>query len=132
MSICISSITDRTRKVDYPMPKRHRLNASNIQAQVDPSPSHPVDPFNWTRQLVIRNELGLHARPAAKIALLAQKAKFGIWLIKGDKKVDATSVIDILSLDCPQNTEISLSVDHAEDLPILEKMIHLFDANFGE
>jgi phosphocarrier protein len=52
--------------------------------------------------VVIINELGLHARSAARIAKLAQNANSKVWLIRGKERVDASSIIDILSLACPK------------------------------
>ena len=51
-----------------------------------------------TRIVTVTNELGLHARVAAKIAELALQATAKLWITKDNQKVDATSIIDILSL----------------------------------
>jgi len=85
-----------------------------------------------TKTVSIVNELGLHARSAASMAQIAAKAKNNVWLIKGDQKVDASSIIDILGLACCQGTTISLEVEHQEDLPILDELVDLVNAGFGE
>ena len=62
-----------------------------------------------SREVVIVNELGLHARSAAKIAKLAQNTKSTIWLIKDNEKVDASSIIDMLTLACEKGSKILLT-----------------------
>ena len=59
-----------------------------------------------SRRVSITNDLGLHARSAAKIAKLAQYGKSNVWIIKDGKKVDASSIIDILTLICPKGSTI--------------------------
>ena len=85
-----------------------------------------------TRQVVIVNDLGLHARAAAKIAQLAQKAQSKVWISRGDAPADASSVIDILSLACPKGTTVLISVEDSSDLDILEAIDRLVREKFGE
>ncbi len=85
-----------------------------------------------SRNIVLTNKLGLHARPAAMIAELAKNAKSKVWITKGDDKVDASSVIDIMTLACMNGTEITLQVGDASDIDILKKIIGLFEKGFGE
>jgi len=80
----------------------------------------------------VGNELGLHARAAARIAELAKLAKAGIWLSKAGEKVDAASVIDILTLAGHKGTRIILSADDPADADTLNKIEDLFKDNFGE
>jgi phosphotransferase system HPr (HPr) family protein len=85
-----------------------------------------------TRQVVIVNDLGLHARAAAKIAKLALNAQSNVWISRGDAPADASSVIDILSLACPKGTAVSISVEDPSDLDILEAIDQLIRAGFEE
>lgn len=82
--------------------------------------------------VIIKNELGLHARAAAKIANLAGMAKDKIWLIKNDEKVDASSIIDILSLGCSRGTTITFVADSKTDSDLLKNIIRLAEDGFGE
>ncbi len=84
------------------------------------------------KKVVITNELGIHARPAAKIAELAQKAEAGIWMSNGQEEVDASSVLDILSLACLKGTEITLRADIHKDSKILNKIVVLAQKGFDE
>lgn len=85
-----------------------------------------------SRNVVIINELGLHARSAAEIAKLAQNANSKVWLIRKKERVDASSIIDILSLGCPKGSRITLEIDEESDINILNKIVELVKKGFGE
>lgn len=81
---------------------------------------------------MITNELGLHARAAARIAKLAMEAEERIWIIKDREKVDASSIIDILTLGCSKGTMITFATDNESDLKILNDIVMLVEQGFGE
>ena len=85
-----------------------------------------------SKSLIIKNELGLHARPAAFIAKLAQGAESKIWIIKDQDKVDAASIIDILTLACLKGSEITLMIENESDRNILKDIVELIESGFGE
>lgn len=85
-----------------------------------------------TKDVSIINELGLHARAAALLAQTAAKAANGIWIRDGDRKVDASSVIDILGLACGKGTTITLQIDDRSDEPVLDELVRMVEAGFGE
>lgn len=85
-----------------------------------------------SRRVVVKNELGLHARPAALIARIARNAQAGIWIALNENTVDATSVIDILTLACQKNCEITLIIDDESDIDILNDIVDLIESGFGE
>ncbi|THB71146.1 MAG: HPr family phosphocarrier protein [Desulfovibrio sp.] len=64
-----------------------------------------------TRHVCVRNELGLHARPAARLAQEAQRFASDIQLIQGDLEVDAKSILDILSLAAGQGCALTLKAE---------------------
>ncbi|GAB6907723.1 Phosphotransferase system, phosphocarrier protein HPr [Desulfosarcina cetonica] len=85
-----------------------------------------------TITLRIVNALGLHARSAAQLAKLAAQAKGGVWIDKNGNRADATSLLDILTLACPQGTEVTVSIDDEADMETLEQMAALIRSGFGE
>jgi phosphocarrier protein HPr len=92
-----------------------------------------IDPdATLTRRVVIINELGLHARSAAKIAKLAGGSKFAVWLKKGDAKADAASIVDILTLECEKGSKITIGIENKADSDILEAIVRLVEDGFGE
>lgn len=85
-----------------------------------------------TKDVMVVNELGFHARTAAQIAKLAQNAGSGIWIIKDGEKVDASSIIDILSLACAKGSRVTFTVENQSDATILHDIIKLVESGFGE
>lgn len=87
---------------------------------------------NFSKSAMITNELGLHARAAAKIAKLAMQAEEIIWIMKDSEKVDASSIIDMLTLGCSKGTIITVATDNESDLDVLDNIIILVEKGFGE
>ena len=80
----------------------------------------------------IKNELGLHARSAAQIARIAGNSAANVWLKKDDKKADASSILDILTLACGKGTKITVIIEDWADINILDTIVDLVDSGFGE
>lgn len=85
-----------------------------------------------SRDVIVINELGLHARSAAKIAEIAKKANYNVWIIKDKKRVDASSILDILTLECTKGSKVTLKIDDQSDLDILNDTAKQFEIGFGE
>ncbi len=83
-------------------------------------------------KITIDNLLGIHARPAAKIAEIANQAKLKVWLSANNNKVDAQSMIDILTLGACMGTEVVIEVETPEDIFVLNMICDLFKSRFGE
>ena len=86
----------------------------------------------FTKEAVVVNDLGLHARSAAKIAELAKNAKSKVWLQKGPEKVDAKSILDMLTLGCEKGSTVQILVEDAADMAILNSIVTLVANGFGE
>lgn len=84
------------------------------------------------RDLKIVNELGLHARSAAKLAKTAQQAVDGVWLQTSQDEVDAKQIIDILTLGAGQGDRVRVRIDDPADQEILDRIVELFNTGFGE
>ena len=91
-----------------------------------------TDRDSLSKDLIIVNELGMHARSAAKIAGIAITATSGVWIEKDGEQVDAKSVIDILTLACPKGSQITVSISEKIDRDILNKIADLVENGFGE
>lgn len=63
-----------------------------------------------TEEFVLKNEGGLHARPAADFVQLCKGLTSKIQISKGNKTADAKSIISILGLAAGANTKISIEV----------------------
>ena len=83
-------------------------------------------------RLKVRNQLGLHARAAAKLALLARSFQSTIRIRHGNRWANATSILDVMVLGVGPGTEIAAVAtgpDAAAALPALEQ---LFERAFDE
>ena len=81
------------------------------------------------REVRITNELGLHARPAARFVKRANKFRSEIWLVREGKRYSATSLIEILraNLDCGATATLEAhGVDANEAIDELEKLLSEF------
>jgi len=85
-----------------------------------------------SKDVIIVNELGLHARSAVRIAKLAEGAKSKVWIIKSGEKADAVSIIEILTLACPKGSKITVKIDEQKDIEILNAIVKLVESGFGE
>ncbi len=84
------------------------------------------------RQATIINELGLHARSAAKIAEIARKASSAVRVARGNLEADAASVIDILTLADAPGATLVFTVADPNDCDILNALVVLVNDGFGE
>lgn len=84
------------------------------------------------RDLKIVNDLGLHARAAAKLAKTAQQARGPVWIEFGSEQVDAKQVIDILTLAAGSGDQVRIRIEMDGDLTILDQIAALFSGGFGE
>ncbi len=84
------------------------------------------------RKVVITNELGLHARAAAKIAKLAEGARSEVYIVKDGQEVDATDILDILALYCPCGAEVAVKIADPADVNVLKDIARLIETGFGE
>jgi phosphotransferase system HPr (HPr) family protein len=81
------------------------------------------------REVRITNELGLHARPAARFVKRANKFRSEIWVVREEKRYSATSLIEILraNLDCGATATLEAhGVDANEAIDELEKLLAEF------
>jgi len=85
-----------------------------------------------SKKIKIRNNLGLHARAAAKIVELGTQYKSKLFLKKDDQEVDGSSILSILTLSCPKGTEIHARVVGEDSEIFMEKLSDLFERKFGE
>jgi len=85
-----------------------------------------------SREVAIVNDLGLHARSAAKIAAIANRSTASVWIQKGDRRADASSILDILTLACEKGTKITIGIENKVDVNILEAITKLVEDGFRE
>ena len=87
-----------------------------------------------TKRLKIENDLGLHARAAARIVEMARSYKSKIFLKKDghEEEVDGSNILSILTLACPKGSEIEVRVIGEDSEELLDDLSWLFEKKFGE
>jgi phosphocarrier protein len=84
------------------------------------------------KEFTVLNKLGLHARAAAKIVQTSSQFQSRILIIKNGREADAKSMLDIMTLSCPQGTRIELCAEGKDAAEALTALAVLFDTKFGE
>ena len=85
-----------------------------------------------TQEITINNEVGLHARPATYFIQRANEFKSGIWIEKDDRRVNAKSLLGVLSLGIVKGTTITLIADGSDADAAVQALVDLINDNFGE
>ena len=86
----------------------------------------------YTQEIIISNEVGLHARPATFFIQKANEFKSGIWVEKDDRRVNAKSLLGVLSLGVTKGSKITLIADGADEKAAVAALAALVNDNFGE
>jgi phosphocarrier protein len=84
------------------------------------------------RQVVIKNKLGLHVRPATMFAELARRFSSLIYVIKDGVEVDAKSCIDLLTLAAVEGSKLLLKAKGKDARVAVEELTKLVEEGFGE
>ena len=85
-----------------------------------------------SRDIEIKNKLGLHARAAAKLVHTAARFKSDIKLKKGDEEVDGKSILGILLLAAGRGSVVTVKADGEDEREALDAIEKLIDAKFDE
>ena len=85
-----------------------------------------------THEVAINNEVGLHARPATFFIQKANEFKSGIWVEKDERRVNAKSLLGVLSLGITKGTTITLLADGSDEKEAIAALSELVSGNFGE
>ncbi len=85
-----------------------------------------------SRDIEIKNKLGLHARAAAKLVHIAARFKSDIKIRKGDEEVDGKSILGILLLAAGRGAVITIKADGEDEREALDAVEKLIDAKFDE
>ncbi len=80
----------------------------------------------------ISNKLGLHARASAKLTKLAGSFQCEVWLSRGDRRVNAKSIMGVMMLAAGLGSEVTLETVGERDQEALEALLALMADKFGE
>ncbi|BDF68374.1 HPr family phosphocarrier protein [Pseudoflavonifractor phocaeensis] len=86
----------------------------------------------YMKEATVNNQVGLHARPATFFIQKANEFKSSIWVEKDERRVNAKSLLGVLSLGIVKGTAINLIADGADEKEAVEALIELISGNFGD
>ena len=85
-----------------------------------------------SRDVTIVNSVGLHARPATFFIQKANSYKSSVWIEKDDSRVNAKSLLGVLSLGIIGGTKIKIIADGADENEAVEGLVALVESGFTE
>ncbi len=84
------------------------------------------------RNTTIVNKLGLHARASAKLTKMAGSFPCEVWMARGDRKVNAKSIMGVMMLAAGIGSEVSLETSGDREEEAMEALLALIADRFGE
>ena len=82
--------------------------------------------------VTISNKLGLHARASAKLTKLAGSYPCEVWMSKGERRVNAKSIMGVMMLAAGLGSEVSIDTDGAQEQEAMDALLALIADKFGE
>ena len=86
----------------------------------------------YTKTAVVNNQVGLHARPATFFIQKANEFKSSIWVEVEERRVNAKSLLGVLSLGIVKGTEITLIANGPDEDEAVEALAALLASDFGK
>ena len=81
----------------------------------------------YSKEVTVTNSVGLHARPATFFIQKSNEFKSSIWVEKGDRRINAKSLLGILSLGIIKGTEIKIIADGVDGEAAVSSLINLIE-----
>lgn len=84
------------------------------------------------KEFVVKNRLGLHARPAALFVQTTTRFKSNVKVRKGDQEVDGKSIMGLMMLAAEEGSKLTILTDGPDEQEVYAALQKLFDSFFGE
>lgn len=85
----------------------------------------------FVKDVMVQNQVGLHARPATFFIQKANEFKSSIWIEKEERRVNAKSLLGILSLGIVGGTSIRIIADGADEQQAVDALVELVESDFS-
>ena len=85
-----------------------------------------------TRELTVKNKLGLHARPCALLSKTASLFRSSITLTHKGRCVDAKSILGLMTMAMPSGSDVTICTNGSDEITAMDSICELFDNRFGE
>lgn len=82
--------------------------------------------------ITISNKLGLHARASAKLTKLAGSFPCEVWISKGERRVNAKSIMGVMMLAAGIGSSVDLETQGEQEQEALDALVALINDKFGE
>ncbi len=86
----------------------------------------------FVKEVTVQNHVGLHARPATFFIQKANEFKSSIWVEKQERRVNAKSLLGVLSLGIVGGTEIKIIADGTDEEQAIDSLVKLIESGFAE
>jgi len=86
----------------------------------------------YIKKATVTNQVGLHARPATFLIQKANEFKCSLWIEKDDRKVNAKSLLGVLSLGVAKGASISIIGDGPDEVQAVDTLCKLIESDFAE
>ena len=86
----------------------------------------------FVKEVTVQNHVGLHARPATFFIQKANEFKSSIWVEKEERRVNAKSLLGVLSRGIVGGTSIKVIADGADEQQAVESLVKLVASGFSE
>ena len=86
----------------------------------------------FVREVMVKNQVGLHARPATFFIQKANEFKSSIWIEKEERRVNAKSLLGILSLGITKGTNITILAEGSDEQEAVMALVELVSSNSAE
>lgn len=83
-------------------------------------------------EITISNKLGLHARASAKLTKLASSYDCEVFMSKGDRRINAKSIMGVMMLAAGLGSVVELETDGPQEQQALDALVALINDKFGE
>lgn len=84
------------------------------------------------KDVLVQNQVGLHARPATFFIQKANEFKSSIWVEKDERRVNAKSLLGVLSLGIVGGTSIDIIADGSDEQEAVGSLVALVESGFAE
>lgn len=85
-----------------------------------------------SNEVMVNNAVGLHARPATFFIQRANSFKSSIWVEKDDRRVNAKSLLGVLSLGIVKGTTITIVANGTDEEEAVKTLVEIIESNFSE
>ena len=86
----------------------------------------------YVNEVTVQNQVGLHARPATFFIQKANEFKSSIWVEKEERRVNANSLLGVLSLGIVGGTTIRIIADGTDEQEAVAGLVKLVESGFAE